>query len=80
VFASHADVSVMVVDTGRGFDTADVAPDRFGLRGSVDRRIDEIGGTVKVFSTVGRGTSIVIRVPASQLQDAAPAQATGEPS
>jgi hypothetical protein len=80
VFASHADVSVMVVDTGRGFDTAGVAPDRFGLRGSVDRRIDEIGGTVKVFSTVGRGTSIVIRVPASQLQDAAPAQATGEPS
>jgi signal transduction histidine kinase len=79
VFASRADVSVMVVDTGRGFDVASVAPDRFGLRGSVDRRIDEIGGSVKVFSTIGRGTSIVIRVPASQLQDAAQATAT-EPS
>jgi signal transduction histidine kinase len=80
VFSSHADVSVMVVDTGRGFDAASVAPDRFGLRGSVDRRIDEIGGSVKVFSTIGRGTSIVIRVPAAQLQDAARATTATEPS
>jgi hypothetical protein len=80
VFASHADVSVMVVDTGRGFDAATVAPDRFGLRGSVDRRIDEIGGSVKVFSTLGRGTSIVIRVPASQLKDASQATTAAESS
>ena len=80
VFASRTDVSVMVVDTGRGFDADGVAPDRFGLRGSVDRRIDEIGGSVKVFSTVGRGTSIVIRVPASQVQSVSAATAATETS
>ncbi|MEO7007323.1 MAG: ATP-binding protein [Terrimesophilobacter sp.] len=80
VFASREDVSVMVVDTGRGFDTDGVAPDRFGLRGSVDRRIDEVGGSVKVFSTVGRGTSIVIRVPFSQLQKVSGGNAVGEQS
>jgi hypothetical protein len=80
VFASRADVSVMVVDTGRGFDADTVAPDRFGLRASVDRRVAEAGGSVKIFSTLGRGTSIVIRLPASQLQDASPAVAAGESS
>ncbi|MEO6505648.1 MAG: ATP-binding protein [Terrimesophilobacter sp.] len=80
VFASRTDVSVMVVDTGRGFDADGVAPDRFCLRGSVDRRIDEIGGSVKVFSTVGRGTSIVIRVPASQVQSVSAATAATETS
>ncbi|GAB3038757.1 hypothetical protein GCM10027052_17930 [Parafrigoribacterium mesophilum] len=80
VFASSADLSVMVVDTGRGFDPDAVSPDRFGLRGSVEHRITEAGGSVKIFSTLGRGTSIVIRVPAARLQDASPARGTGQAS
>ena len=63
VYASSADVSVMIVDTGRGFDAERVAPDRFGLRASVQERIEEVGGSVKIFSTLGRGTSVMIRVP-----------------
>jgi signal transduction histidine kinase len=63
VYSSSTDLSVMVVDTGRGFVPDEVAPDRFGLRTSIRRRIEEVGGSVKVFSTVGRGTSIMIRVP-----------------
>lgn len=65
IYASSADVSVMVVDTGRGFATEAVASDRFGLRTSIRRRIEDVGGSVKVFSTIGRGTSIMIRIPAT---------------
>jgi signal transduction histidine kinase len=64
VYGSNTDVSVLVVDTGRGFSHDQVGADRFGLRTSVHRRIELVGGSVKVFSTVGRGTSVMIRVPA----------------
>jgi hypothetical protein len=63
VYSSSADVSVMIVDTGRGFAADTVAPDRFGLRTSVQRRIEDVNGSVKIFSTLGRGTSVIIRVP-----------------
>jgi len=41
-------------------------PDRLGLRRSVRDRIESIGGTVQVWSTPGRGTSIVLSVPLLQ--------------
>jgi signal transduction histidine kinase len=64
VYGSEADVSVMVVDTGKGFMETETGADRLGLRNSVRRRIEAIEGTVQVWSTPGRGTSIMIRVPA----------------
>jgi len=64
VYGSEVDVSVMVVDTGKGFSEAETGADRLGLRNSVRRRIEAIDGTVQVWSTPGRGTSIMIRVPA----------------
>lgn len=63
VYGSESDVSVMVVDEGRGFDEARVSPDRLGLRQSVRRRVEDAGGTVQVWSAPGRGTSVMIRVP-----------------
>lgn len=63
VYGSDTDVSVMVVDTGKGFSEAETGADRLGLRNSVRRRIEAIEGTVQVWSTPGRGTSIMIRVP-----------------
>jgi signal transduction histidine kinase len=63
VYGSETDVSVMVVDTGKGFSEAETGADRLGLRNSVRRRIEAIDGTVQVWSTPGRGTSILIRVP-----------------
>jgi signal transduction histidine kinase len=65
VFGSEADVSVMVIDAGRGFSEADTDADRLGLRQSVRQRIENIDGSVQVWSTPGRGTSIMIRVPVS---------------
>ena len=64
IIGSATEVSVMVIDAGRGFSEPSVAADRLGLRQSVHRRIESVGGTVQVWSTPGRGTSVVIRVPA----------------
>ena len=65
VYGSDAEVSVMIVDEGRGFEVTAVGADRLGLRASVRRRIEAIGGTVQVWSTPGAGTSVLIRVPAA---------------
>lgn len=71
VYGSDAEVSVMIVDEGRGFEVSAVGSDRLGLRASVRRRIETVGGTVQVWSTLGNGTSVLIRVPV-----AAPAPAS----
>ena len=67
VFDSESDVSVMVIDAGLGFSEAEIAPDRLGIRQSVRQRIEQVGGVVQIWSTPGRGTSIMIRVPANPL-------------
>ncbi len=61
-FADDA-LTVIVSDQGVGFDVDAIAPDRLGLSISVVERIRAIGGTAKVWSSVGAGTSIVMRVP-----------------
>ena len=57
------DVCVLVIDAGAGFDEADVAPDRLGLRNSVRGRIEQVGGSVHVWTSRGAGTSISLLVP-----------------
>jgi len=64
VISSENDVSVMVIDAGRGFSEALIGADRLGLRQSVRRRIESVGGDVQIWSTPGRGTSVMMRVPA----------------
>jgi signal transduction histidine kinase len=65
VIGSESDVSVMVIDAGRGFSEQQVASDRLGLRQAVRRRIENVNGEVTLWSTPGRGTSVLIRVPAA---------------
>ncbi len=55
----------MVIDAGRGFSEEHVGVDRLGLRQSVRRRIESVGGGVQLWSTPGRGTSIMLRLPAT---------------
>lgn len=57
------EVTIMVVDAGRGFDLGTAGRDRLGLRTSVHRRIEEVGGSARVWSAPGRGTSVIIRLP-----------------
>jgi signal transduction histidine kinase len=56
--------TIMVIDEGRGFDPAAVPSDRLGLRVSVVERIEAVGGYVRIWSTPGNGTSVLISVPA----------------
>jgi hypothetical protein len=65
IIGSASDVSVMVIDAGRGFSEQLVGSDRLGLRQSVRRRIEGVNGEVRLWSTPGRGTSVLIQVPAA---------------
>src|SRR5690606_22375826 len=66
VYETGSEVCVMVVDTGHGFDESETGSDRLGLRNSVRRRIEGVGGRVQVWSTLGQGTSIMLRVPSAR--------------
>jgi signal transduction histidine kinase len=63
VSATDEFVTWTVNDAGRGFDPATVSPDRLGLRSSVFRRVESAGGTVKVWSAPGNGTSVLFTLP-----------------
>ncbi|ROQ15634.1 signal transduction histidine kinase [Rathayibacter sp. PhB93] len=56
-------VRVTVADAGRGFDPAAVPASRLGLAQSVVGRIEAVGGSVRVFSAVGAGTTVLLSVP-----------------
>lgn len=63
-FAQDAtSVSVTVADQGRGFDLSAVPEDRLGVRGSIVGRLEAVGGTARIWSTPGAGTSVVITGP-----------------
>lgn len=66
IYGSGSEVSVMVIDEGKGFTEGDADGDRLGLRQSVRRRIEAVDGSVQVWSTPGTGTSVLIRVPATE--------------
>jgi signal transduction histidine kinase len=69
IYGSGSEVSVMVIDGGKGFSERETASDRLGLRQSVRRRIEAVDGSVQVWSTPGTGTSVLIRLPAQQSDD-----------
>ncbi|WP_050997015.1 MULTISPECIES: sensor histidine kinase [Frankia] len=53
-------VGVMVRDEGRGFDPAAVPVDRLGLSRSVQARLVEVGGHVRLSAAPGRGTRVLL--------------------
>ena len=57
-------VSVMVLDDGAGFMESETGSDRLGLRQSVRKRIERLGGTVVIWSRPGAGTSVLLTLPA----------------
>lgn len=60
---TEREVSVMITDAGRGFDTNTTDPARLGLRLSVRDRIGAAGGSVQLWSSPGAGTAILLAVP-----------------
>jgi len=60
---SGGEVTVAVMDSGVGFDESEVPEDRIGLRTSIRARIEQAGGEVRIWSTKGVGTTVVLTLP-----------------
>lgn len=56
-------VRAMVTDSGIGFDIKNVDEARMGLKESVVGRLKEVGGSARLFSSAGAGTTVVLEVP-----------------
>ena len=56
-------VRALVTDSGVGFDIEDIDTARLGLKESVMARLQEVGGTARLFSAPGAGTTVVLEVP-----------------
>ncbi len=69
ISASESNVSVLVVDAGRGFTASAAAADRLGLRNSVQDRIERVGGTVTIWSSPDIGTTVMMLVPATHADE-----------
>lgn len=63
VITDPRQVTVMIADQGSGFHLDDVAPDRLGLRTSVLERMAAVGGSARIWSAPGEGTSVILTVP-----------------
>ena len=63
VSKSAHEISVMITDSGRGFDTQATSSERLGLRLSVYDRIHAVGGSVNLWSSPGAGTAILLTIP-----------------
>lgn len=53
----------VVTDAGSGFDPDTIGTSSLGFQQSVIARVQDIGGTVRVFSAPGAGTTVVLEVP-----------------
>jgi signal transduction histidine kinase len=66
---AHADaapgVELTIADDGAGFDVAAVDPLRLGIANSIVQRVEIVGGSARVESAPGAGTTITLRWPAS---------------
>jgi signal transduction histidine kinase len=60
IIHSGESVVVTIVDDGVGFDQDAVAHDRFGFRESIRGRVEAAGGSARILSKPGHGTSIVL--------------------
>lgn len=76
---SDRGVTVVVSDHGSGFDPESVPDDRLGLRSSVVERLRSVGGTARIWSTAGEGTSVVMQVPVTDFVTQHEGMSRGEP-
>ncbi|ROS61992.1 signal transduction histidine kinase [Frigoribacterium sp. PhB160] len=56
-------VRAMVTDAGVGFDLTGVSEERLGFKESVVGRLREVGGSARLFSSPGAGTTVVLEAP-----------------
>ena len=58
-------LTVLVVDDGVGFASGEVGADRLGLRVSIEQRIAQVGGVVRLWSGP-EGTTVMMTVPLTE--------------
>ena len=60
---SEDEIVLSVVDNGTGFDVEEVSSlsGHYGLK-TMERRIGELGGTMKIESSPGAGTRVIMRI------------------
>jgi signal transduction histidine kinase len=58
-----AAVRAVVTDSGVGFERERVPPGRLGIAQSVEARMRAAGGSARIFSSPGRGTTVLLEVP-----------------
>lgn len=56
-------VRAIVTDAGAGFDLGTVEDGRLGLKESVQGRLASVGGSARIFSSIGAGTTVLLEVP-----------------
>ena len=56
------EINVVVKDNGKGFDTENVREGSFGIIG-MKERIDLLKGTINISSVVGKGTTVLMKIP-----------------
>ncbi|WP_210480548.1 sensor histidine kinase [Naasia sp. SYSU D00948] len=71
VTAVPGGVCVRVHDTGHGFDPQSIPVERLGVRTSIIRRMEDVGGTATVTSRPGHGTTVDLEWTAPEGADAA---------
>jgi hypothetical protein len=71
-------VEVVVIDEGRGFEPGSGRGEHYGLRLSIEARMQRAGGTARVVSAPGRGTRVELRWPAGRLVTDAVIGETGD--
>jgi signal transduction histidine kinase len=57
-------IRVIVRDRGAGFDPSEIPEDRRGIRESITGRLERLGGTASIKSSVGDGTEVELFVGA----------------
>jgi NarL family two-component system sensor histidine kinase LiaS len=62
LFTMQGQVRLRVADDGIGFDPDDEKMISYGLR-TMRERVNELGGAMEIYSSIGQGTQIEVRIP-----------------
>ncbi|NGQ97401.1 sensor histidine kinase [Brevibacillus sp. SYP-B805] len=62
LFTMQGQVRLRVADDGIGFDPEDEKMISYGLR-TMRERVNELGGAMEIYSSIGQGTQIEVRIP-----------------
>jgi len=69
IIYSDTEVTFMVSDEGVGFDPAAIDPSRLGVRESILHRMEAAGGSARIWSAPGAGTTVLLGVPVVEVRD-----------